>query len=465
MSKRPKQVVEKSLKAIVGRGYNQFWRCKKRYRVVKGSRGSKKSATTSLNIIYRMMKYPLANTLVVRQTYSSLADSCFAQLKWAIHRLGVDHLWQIKVSPLMMIYIPTGQRILFRGLDDPLKTTSVTVATGVLCWGWLEEAYEVKDEASFATIDESLRGEMPPGYFIQWTLTFNPWDSSSWLKSRFFDIPHDNVLAMTTNYTCNEWLTKEDLTLFDEMKELDPERYKVAGLGDWGVAAGQYFNQWRSDLHVVDPFAVPKSWMRFRAMDWGQARPYCVLWFAVDYDGNLWCYRELYGWGGKPNVGTGETAEEVAMRIVKAETVSENVSYGVLDNACWARTGVTGPTIAEAINTILCDHHLVTFGECSKGRVEGGNAIKQRLIGTKNKQGEQVPALRFFSTCIHTIRTMPQLAHDKNNPELYDTKGEDHAADTIAYACMSRPWTPTKPHPAAQHDRYQHDDCSSVWAV
>ncbi len=92
MSKRPKQVIEKSLKAIVGRGYNQFWRCKKRYRVVKGSRGSKKSATTSLNIIYRMMKYPLANTLVVRQTYSSLADSCFAQLKWAIHRLGVDHL-------------------------------------------------------------------------------------------------------------------------------------------------------------------------------------------------------------------------------------------------------------------------------------------------------------------------------------------------------------------------------------
>ncbi len=126
---------------------------------------------------------------------------------------------------------------------------------------------------------------------------------------------------------------------------------------------------------------------------------------------------------------------------------------------------MTGPTIAEAINTILCDHHIVTFGECSKGRVEGGNAIKQRLIGAKNKQGEQVPALRFFSTCIHTIRTMPQLAHDKNNPELYDTKGEDHAADTVAYACMSRPWTPPKPHPAVTHDRYQHETNSSVWAV
>ena len=69
---------------IIGKGYGEFWRCKKRYRVVKGSRGSKKSATTALNIIVRMIQYPLANVLVVRKTYSSLKDSCFSQLKWAM---------------------------------------------------------------------------------------------------------------------------------------------------------------------------------------------------------------------------------------------------------------------------------------------------------------------------------------------------------------------------------------------
>ena len=453
-----------SLKEVVGGGYSQFWHCKKRYRVVKGSRASKKSTTTALNLIVRMMQYPEANTLVVRKVYNTLRDSCYKQLLWAIHRLGVDSFWQKKESPLQLTYLPTGQVILFRGLDSPLKTTSITAEHGFLCWGWVEEAYEV-EESEFNTIDESLRGIMPPGYFIQWTLTFNPWDASSWLKYRFFDLPRKDTFAITTNYLCNEWLSKADLDMFEEMKERDPERYKVAGLGEWGVAEGQYFKEWRSALHVVEPFKIPQNWLRFRAMDWGQARPYCVLWFAVDYDGNLWCYRELYGYGGKPNVGTGETAEDVGKRIAAVETAAENVSYGVLDNACWARTGVTGPSIAEAINNEINAQHLVTFGKSSKGRAEAGNAIKERLKGYADKQGKQVPGLRVFSTCVHLIRTLPQLAHDKNNPELYDTKGEDHAADALGYGCLSRPWTPPKPQTPLERDRYRHEEPSSAWAI
>ena len=89
-----------SLKEVVGGGYSQFWRCKKRYRVVKGSRASKKSTTTALNLIVRMMQYPEANTLVVRKVYNTLRDSCYKQLLWAIHRLGVDSFWQKKESPL-----------------------------------------------------------------------------------------------------------------------------------------------------------------------------------------------------------------------------------------------------------------------------------------------------------------------------------------------------------------------------
>lgn len=454
-----------SLQNVVGKGYREFWQSRQRYVVCKGSRASKKSSTAALKIIVRMMQLPLANTLVVRQTAASLKDSCWTQLRWAIERLGVSQYWRARVSPLELEYLPTGQKILFRGLDDPLKVTSITVKKGVLCWGWLEEAYEV-DEDSFNRVDESLRGQLPEGYYIQWLITFNPWDSGCWLKRRFFDVASPNVLAMTTNYKCNEWLSSNDIEMFEEMKRTDPDRYNVAGLGEWGIAAGQFFKQWNRELHVIEPFEIPKGWVRFRAMDWGSAHPYCTLWFAIDYDSNLYCYRELYGWGGKPNVGTGETAKQVGQRIAELETKDENVSYGVLDNACWAKTGVTGPTIAEELNNILYDNGLVTFGKCSKGRAEGANALKQRLIGNQQEDGSYKPAIFFFCTCIHTIRTLPMLAHDKHNPETYDTNGEDHAVDAAVYACLSRPWAPVNHKLIKKRDGWAAErNKASAWTI
>ena len=89
------------------------------------------------------MKYKNANLLVIRKTGRTLKDSCFTELKWAAKRLCVEHLWDFKISPLEATYKPTGQKIFFRGLDDPLKVTSITVDVGCLCWMWLEEAYEV----------------------------------------------------------------------------------------------------------------------------------------------------------------------------------------------------------------------------------------------------------------------------------------------------------------------------------
>ena len=106
---------------IVGKGYDEFWNCKKRYRILKGGKGSKKSATTALNLIFRLMKEKDSNLLVVRQIFNTHRDSTFAQLKWAQEKLKVSHLWSNTVSPLEMVYKPTGQKIIFRGFDDVLK--------------------------------------------------------------------------------------------------------------------------------------------------------------------------------------------------------------------------------------------------------------------------------------------------------------------------------------------------------
>ena len=95
------------------------------------------------------MKYPDSNLLVVRQVMNTHRDSTFAQLKWAQERLEVSHLWKNNVSPMEMTYIPTGQKIIFRGFDDVLKLASTTVSKGYLCWVWIEEAFELADENDF----------------------------------------------------------------------------------------------------------------------------------------------------------------------------------------------------------------------------------------------------------------------------------------------------------------------------
>ena len=135
-------------------------------------------------------------------------------------------------------------------------------------------------------------------------------------------------------------------------KQQDPNGYRVYGLGEWGLVGGQFFSQWKKDLHVVKPFDIPQGWTRFRSMDWGSARPYAVLWGAMDYDGTLWIYRELYGYGGKANVGTKESAAQVAEKIALLEG-TEEMDGSFLDSACWIVTNPGTPSIAEEINNCL----------------------------------------------------------------------------------------------------------------
>ncbi len=252
------EVKEISLNKIVGGGYADFWNFKGRYRVCKGSRASKKSKTTALNFIFRIMKYKEANLLVVRKVFSTLKDSCFSELQWAVTRLGVSDLWEFKLSPLEMTYKPTGQKIFFRGLDDPLKITSITVNSGYLCWLWIEEAYEISSESDFDMLNESIRGLVPDELFKQVTLTLNPWNEHHWIKKRFFDAgQNSDILAKTTNYLCNEFLDKSDIAVFEQMKKSNPKRYKVAGLGMWGISDGLIFEKYEEKL--FDVYEVSKK--------------------------------------------------------------------------------------------------------------------------------------------------------------------------------------------------------------
>ena len=240
------------LSDIVLPAYKEFWHTDKTYVICKGSRGSGKSKQSALWHIWNMRKNSLSNTLVVRKVYRTIKDSCYSDLCWANEQLGMDDEWRCTLNPLEITRKKTGQKILFRGLDDGMKIASVSVPHGVLNYLWIEELYEIMNEAAFDIIDESIRGELPDGYHKRVTATLNPWSEHHFSKKRFFDNPADNVLAMTTTYMDNDRLSEDDFRMFEEMKTRNPRRYQVAGLGDWGVVEGLIYENWHEEEFTLE---------------------------------------------------------------------------------------------------------------------------------------------------------------------------------------------------------------------
>lgn len=378
----------------VGKGYGAFWKWKGRYRVCKGSRASKKSKTTALWYIVNMMKCPDANALVVRKTYRTLKDSCFTELKWAINRLDVAEFWDVKESPLEMTYRPTGQKIYFRGMDDPLKVTSITVEHGYLCWAWIEEAYEIGSETDFDMLDESIRGAIPEdtGLFKQVTLTFNPWNEHHWIKKRFFDNPDDETLAMTTNYLCNEWLDESDLKKFENMRIRNPRRYKVAGLGDWGIVDGLIYENWEEKVFDVDEIRKLKSVKSCFGLDFGYTNDPSALFCGLvdDKTKTLWVFDEMYGEGmsneaiASQITDMGYAKERIRADSAEPKSIARLKELG-LSRICKARKG------KDSVNNgidFLQDFHIIIHPSCVNFLTE----ISNYTWATDPKTGKKINA-------------------------------------------------------------------------
>lgn len=235
----------------------------------------------------------------------------------------------------------------------------------------------------------------------------------------------------------NTALMTRDPGYVNRLKGLGSEQLVRAWLdGDWNAVIGAYFTEFSTAKHIVKPFEIPEDWMRFRAVDWGSSSPFGVLWCAVSDgsisqypDNSMIVYREIYG--GDNGVGWKMRAEDVAQMIVD-RSYNEKYSYSVGDTSMFDEDG--GISIAERFHKTG-----VYLRPSDKRRLPGWQAIRSRLIGEDDK-----PRLFIFSTCQHLIRTLPALQHDDRKPEDLDTESDDHLADALRYACMSRPYTKPK---------------------
>jgi hypothetical protein len=215
--------------------------------------------------------------------------------------------------------------------------------------------------------------------------------------------------------------------------------------GNWDVFAGQMYPELKRDRHVVEPFALPVTWQRFNGIDWGFAKPWGVLWAAVDEDGRAWFYRELY------SAGVGEADQ--ARRILAAESADEHVAIRYGDDAMWATRGDAKP-----IATVYAEEgcHLTPAGKGS--RVTGWERLRSYL-GEKAAcphhramDWPTCPGMHIFSTCTEFYRTLADLPHAlRGDPEDANTDGEDHLPDCARYLLINLGGGPSFPildHPA-----------------
>lgn len=282
----------------------------KRYIIMKGSAGSGKSVDTAMNYILRLMSDKGRNLVCIRKSDITNRDSTYAELTGAIYRMFGDkaeQYWNIKQSPLQLTCI-NGNQIIFRGVNDEKqreKLKSITFQKGKLTDVWIEEATEIT-QADFEIIDDRLRGELPEGQFYQIRCTFNPVNKNHWIKKVFFDKPDDNVLTHHSTYLDNVFIDAAYHQRMERRKEVDPEGYRIYGLGEWGELGGLILHNWTvadisKNLNDYDDIAI--------GQDFGFNHANAILLLGIK-DDDIFVLDEIY-------VFEKETSEIIPLAIQK----------------------------------------------------------------------------------------------------------------------------------------------------
>ena len=263
--------------------------------------------------------------------------------------------------------------------------------------------------------------------------TANPGGSGAhWVKKRYIDPapPNDSFRGadgltrkfIPARLQDNPYLAKDGR--YEQMlASLPPTQRQQLLEGNWDVAEGAAFTEFNPFDHVVTPFEIPIGWERTKGIDYGYASESACIWGTVDpSDGTLIIYRELYR---KGLLGT-----DLASMITEMEYEDPFSVPGVLDTACWSKTGTTGPTVGETLQR--AGHKL---RRADKNRIQGKIQIHEYL----KLQPSGRPRIQIFNTCPNLIRELQSIPLDKTKPEDVDTHASDHAYDALRYLIMGRP--------------------------
>lgn len=371
---------------------------------LKGGRGSTKSSFISVEIILGMMQDPNANALVMRKVAVNLKDSVYEQLLWAIEALGVSHLWEAKLSPLQLVFKPTGQRVLFRGADEPKKIKSTKFRKGYCQYIWYEEADEFAGMQEIRTINQSLmRGGST--FFVFYS--YNPPKSqSNWVNQEAMQ-PKANRLVHTSDYRTvpPEWLGEAFLQEAEDLKSINEKAYRHEYLGEIVGTGGAVFD------NVVVKEITDKQIEVFdriyNGLDWG-FYPDPWAFNRMHYDA---ARRTLYIFGELTRYKTGNRQTADALRkygikdtdLITADSaepksVSDYKSYGL-----FCRGAIKGPgsvdysmkwlqsLVGIVIDPVRCPDTAKEFTTYEYERNKDGEVIS----GYPDKDNHHIDAVRY----------------------------------------------------------------------
>lgn len=371
-----------------------------------GGRGSTKSSFISLMLIMGIMEDPAANAVVFRKVASTISTSVFEQIVWAIESLGVSELWRTITSPHKAIYIPTGQVILFRGLDKARKLKSIKVSKGYIKYCWFEELDEFAGEEEIRSVQQSvLRGG--PKYIV--FKSFNPPISKANWANKYVLKPHRGAYRHKSCYldVPVDWLGQQFIDDAEDLKQTNYRAYQHEYLGDAVGTGGEVFDN--LEIRPIPDSELSSFDNIFMGIDWGWY-PDPFHWSKMHYDGTrkiLYIYDEMRCW----KTSNAETWNRLVMQ------------HGV--------TSEDLITADSAEKKSVGDYR--DYGSLCRPAIKGPDSRRYSYKWLQSLNKIVIDPIR----CPYTATEFPEYEYERNdNDEIISgyPDGNDHSIDAVRYA-------------------------------
>lgn len=436
---RPRKPSGGDVKLDLGELYPKQWQYIKstvRYTAYGGARGGGKTHVLIRKAIMGSLEFPRMKILIIRRTYPELESTIIRPIVELVNTATVDGRpagEQIATynGSMRLMTFANGSIIKFGHLQS---ANAISEYQGQeYDWIFLDEATHFS-EYEFRTLGACLRGvnNIPKQMF----LTCNPGGvGHQWVKRLFVTREYegiespDDYLFIPATVEDNEALMSHSLEYLQMLDSLPGDIRAAHRYGDWDAMAGQYFSEFRKEIHVCQPFTIPREWAKYRVFDYGLDMFACY-WVAIDFEGRMWVYREF--------CESGLIVSEAAKMAVSLTGADEMIQYTVAPPDMWSAQKDTGRTMAE-----IFTQNGMGLVRASNQRVHGWLQLKERL----KIQADGKPGMIIFSDCARLIRDLPSLQHDTKNPSDCATEPHDitHAPDAIRYFCAFRSMSAEKP--------------------
>ena len=437
----------------------EFFQSRARYTAYGGARGGGKSWAARRKALLLCLRYEGMQILFLRRKFTDLKENHLLPMQSEVKSTARFD------SQSKAFIFPNDSRLKFGYCDNEGDVLQYQgQAYDVI---FMEEATQFT-EFMYQTLTECNRssGMMKEKFSPRMYFTCNPGGvGHAWVKRLFIEKNYrnkekrDNYKFIRSTVYENDFLMENNPEYVEALENLPEQRRKAMLDGDWDIFEGQFFTEWRDDIdhyddrcftHVIPPFVIPEHWPRYRGFDFGYAKPFSCSWYAIDPDGVMYKYRELYGCTGEPDTGVRWEPERIAKEIRDIENKFEKGRYirGIADPAIWNKE--MGESVAD-----IMTRYRIYFERGDNDRLNGWMQIHNRLAF--DEIGKSM--FYVFTTCVNHIRTIPTLIHDNVKVEDIESSGEDHIADEWRYVCMSRP---IKARPLVKHRQLAYDPLSDT---